>query len=99
MKTARGYHHAAGELEALHHQKTRPGAQANIDVAYIEQMVGRFAAAIMLEALAVELVLKARLERSGALSKKLRFEHDHSLLYASVSDLEKQDAEQRYQST
>jgi hypothetical protein len=99
MKTARGYHHAAGELEALDRQKTRPGVQANIDLAYIEQLVGRIGAAVMLEALAVELVLKARLQRAGISFARLRDKHDHLALYALLPDLEKQEADRRYQSS
>ena len=49
----------------------------------------------MLEALALEIVLKARLLRSGIAIPRT---HDHASLYASLPDVEKQDVGQRYQS-
>jgi hypothetical protein len=60
--------------------------------------MGRAAGMVVLEALAIELVLKARLLRAGALSKQLAREHDHAALYAELPDTEKQESQQRYQS-
>src|SRR5262249_15383902 len=98
MKTARGFHHAAAELEASNRQKIRPG-QVGIDLAYLEQLMGRSAGAVVLEALAVELVLRARLQRAGISFAKLPDKHDHSALYALMPDLERQEADQRYQAS
>ena len=62
MKAARGFHRAAGDLETLHQQQLRPG---HFDQAAFDQLVGRGGGAVVLEALAIELVLKARLKRAG----------------------------------
>ncbi len=100
MKTARGYHYAAGELEALHQQRIATVPQGIfLDPATIDRLVGRAAGAVVLEALALEIALKARLLRSGISFAGLRDKHDHSALYALVPNIEKQEAEQRYQST
>jgi hypothetical protein len=135
MKSARGFHHAAGELEALqrrmiHKQsmllrrvplsclvivnKTSIGRRlfwrvsnglhigrhllfgANLPNPH--EVMGRMAGAVVLEALAFELVLKARLHRAGISLAGLRDKHDHSALYALLPDVERQEAEQRYQS-
>src|SRR5271169_806686 len=102
MKTARSFHHAAGELEALHRRTTRRQSTLSRWVPVsclvimgktsigrhllwlvsnglhrgrhllfgtnplnLQQVMGRVAGAVVLEALAVELVLKARLKRTG----------------------------------
>jgi hypothetical protein len=62
--------------------------------------VGRAAGAVVLEALAVELVLKARLRRAGVLADKLKT-HDHKKLYKKLLNIKQQEADeadQRYQS-
>jgi hypothetical protein len=59
------------------------------------QTAGLTAGAVVLEAFALELVLKARLLRAGI---TVRRTHDQSALYALLPDTEKQEAEQRYQS-
>jgi hypothetical protein len=60
--------------------------------------LGRTAGAVVLEAVAIEIVLKARLRRAGISFANLRDKHDHSALFALVPDVEKREAEQRYQS-
>jgi hypothetical protein len=55
------------------------------------------AGAVVLEAIAIELVLKVRLKRARISFDSLRDKHDHSALYSLVPDLEKQEAEQQYQ--
>jgi hypothetical protein len=67
----------------------------------VDQNIGRVAGAVVLEALAIELVLKARLKRSeidfqGPLKGIKR--HDHAKLFALLPDIEKQQADQRYRS-
>jgi hypothetical protein len=132
MKSARGFHHAAGELEALQRRmirkqsvlprwvplsclvivnKTSIGRRlfwlvsnglhigrhllfgANLQNPH--EVMGRIAGAIVLEALALEIVLKARLLRAEIQVPRT---HDHSALYGLLPDTEKQEAEQRYQS-
>jgi hypothetical protein len=132
MKTARGFHHAAGELEAMQ-RRTPNRRSARVRIACLvilsktsigrrligpvgnglyfahhflfrpkpinhEQLVGRAAGAVVLEALAVELVLKARLHRLGIRWARLVDKHDHSALYALLPDNEQHEADQRYQS-
>jgi hypothetical protein len=101
MKSARGFHHAAGELEALQQRtarkrstlrwaplswlvilnKTSIGRRVvwlvsnglymgrhllfGFNPPDLHQIVGRAAGAVVLEALAVEIVLKAKLLRAG----------------------------------
>jgi hypothetical protein len=99
MKTAWGYHYAAGELEALHQQQIGTVPRGiSLDQDILDRLVGRAAGAVVLEALALEIALKARLLRSGISFAALRDKHDHSALYALVPDVEKPEAEQRYQS-
>jgi hypothetical protein len=133
MKTARGYHFAAGELEAMH-QQTRIGRSYWVRIVLmlsktsiglrlmrlvinglnfarrflfrpklinVEQLMGRVSGAVVLEALALELVLKARLKQSGIdfdVPLKGMARHDHAKLYALLPDSEKQAADQRYRS-
>jgi hypothetical protein len=101
MQTARGYHYAAGELEAMHQQQTAAIRRGERPQIIIHQTVGRTAGAVVLEALAIEIALKARLTGARVpfadLLKKWE-RHDHAKLYALLPDNEKQEAEQRYQS-
>jgi hypothetical protein len=129
MKSARSFHHAAGELEALQRRKqsilprrvtlsclvivnkTSIGRRLywlvsnglhfgrhllfGTNPPNLDQIVGRAAGAVVLEALALEIVLKARLLRAGITFPPA---HDHSVLYGLLPDTEKQEAERRYQS-
>jgi hypothetical protein len=90
-KAARVFHLAADQLE-----KVRADIQpdANIDPAYLDETVGMMAGATVLEALALELVLKARLLRAGTKPPKW---HSHPDLFALLPAAEQQDAEQIYQ--
>jgi hypothetical protein len=97
MKAARSFHHAAGKLEASWHIGPVPEG-VTLDQAFIEKLIGERAGAVVLEALALELVLKAILQRAGISFARLQDKHDHSALFALVPDAEKQEAEQRYQS-
>ena len=132
IKSAHGFHHAAGELEALQQRMVRKRSMLLRPVPlswlvilsktsigrrlvwmisnglYIGrhllfgsnppdpyQIVGRAAGVVVLEALALEIVLKARLLRAGITFPRT---HDHSTLFGLLPDTEKQEAEQRYQS-
>jgi hypothetical protein len=131
MKSARGFHHAAGELEALQRRLIRRQSILPRRVLVVvnktsigrglfwlvsnglyigrhllfgsnppdlHQVVGRAAGAVVLEALALEILLKARLLRAGIPVSRGRDGHDHSALYRLLPDPEKQAAEHRYQS-
>jgi len=137
MMLARGFHHAAGELEALQRRmihkpskrwvpllltlnKTSIGRRIYwlvsngrhfgrhflCDTPPIkpDQGLGRAAGAVVLEALAIELVLKARLLRVGITHNDIfpfRDRHDHIKLYGhdGLSPAFRQEAEQRYKSS
>jgi hypothetical protein len=71
---------------------TKP--DANIDSAYLDESIGMMTGATVLEALALELVLKARLLRAEIRPPKW---HSHSDLFALLPAADKQDAEQIYQ--
>lgn len=81
-KAARVFHIAADQLEKL-------GADTDLD-----KTVGMMAGATVLEALSLELVLKARLLRAGIAPPKW---HSHSDLFSLLPAAEQQDAEQIYQ--
>ena len=90
-KAARIFHVAATQLEELR-SDTKP--DANIDTASLDEMLGMLGGVTVLEALALELVLKARLLRSGIKPPKW---HSHSDLFALLPEAEQQVAGQIYQ--
>jgi HEPN domain-containing protein len=90
-KAARVFHIAANRLEELRGD-TKP--DANIDTAYLDETLGIMAGVTVLEALALELVLKARLLQSGINPPKW---HSHSDLFALLPEAEQQVAGQIYQ--
>jgi len=132
MKSARGFHHAAGELEALQRRMIRKQSilPRRVPICWLvivnktsigrrlfwlvsnglyigrhllfganppnpHHVMGKAAGAVVLEALALEILLKARLLRAGIPVPRW---HDHSALYGLLPDTERQEAEQRYQS-
>jgi hypothetical protein len=99
MQAARGFHHASGELQAAQHRFIRRRLSQLPTKVTADQFAGWSTGALVLEALAVELVLKARLKRAGISFAGLPDKHDHSALYALMRDVEKQEADQRYQSS
>jgi hypothetical protein len=90
-KAAGVFHIAANRLEELRGH-TEP--DANIDTAYLDETLGIVAGVTVLEALALELVLKARLLQSGINPPKW---HSHSDLFALLPEAEQQVAGQIYQ--
>jgi HEPN domain-containing protein len=90
-KAARVIHNAANQLEKVHADAK---SDTSIDCAYLDETVGMIAGATVLEALALELVLKARLIRAGTRPPKW---HSHSDLFALLPAAEQLDAEQIYQ--
>lgn len=96
-KAARGFHGTAALLEGIHKQelaRVPKGASLNPDI--INQLMGRTASATVLEALALELVLKARLDRAGLAVQRT---HNHAALFAKLPASDQQQAEQRYQAS
>jgi hypothetical protein len=90
-KAARVIHSAANQLVKVHADAK---SATSIDCAYLDETVGMMAGATVLEALALELVLKARLLRAGTRPRKW---HSHSDLFALLPAAEQQNAEQIYQ--
>ena len=88
---ARVFHNAANRLEKLRGD-TKP--DANSDTARLDETLGIMAGVTVLEALALELVLKARLLQSGIEPPKW---HSHSDLFALLPEAQQQVAEQNYQ--
>jgi hypothetical protein len=90
-KAARVFHIAADQLEKVRADTKR---DADVDSADLDESIGMMAGAKVLEALALELVLKARLLRAGARPPKWR---SHSDLFALLPAGEQQHAEQVFQ--
>jgi hypothetical protein len=79
------------ELETIHQQNI--GRSQGLTAEIVNQMVGRIAGAVVLEALAIELVLKARLDRAGV---QVWREHNHFKLFEKLPEGERKQAGQRY---
>jgi hypothetical protein len=95
MKVARGFHGTACLLEGiLKQERARIVEHGRIDIETINQLLGRTASMVVLEALAVELVLKVRLDRAGITVART---HNHAKLFAKLPAADKKDAEERYQ--
>jgi hypothetical protein len=90
-KAARVIHNAANQLERV---RADAKSDTSIDCDYLDETVSMMAGASVLEALALELVLKARLLRAGTRPPKW---HSHSDLFALLPGVEQQNAEQIYQ--
>jgi HEPN domain-containing protein len=90
IKAARMWHAAASLLEKAGEQQRRP---AVCDLAWLDRIMGATSGAVVLEALAVELALKARLYQAGI---KVTKDHNHSLLFGKLPDTEKKAIEQQY---
>jgi hypothetical protein len=92
LKAARGFHGAAGLLENAHNANVER-MQRHPTGEVHSPLEDTFVAAAVLEALALELVLKTRLYRAGIPFEKI---HELNELYAQVPAAERQTAEQRY---
>jgi hypothetical protein len=109
LKTARAFHAAASQLEAagmqLHARIRRgeglgpetppPGTVGHpLQPEMLIQVMGAASGAVVLQTLALELVLKVRLARSGIEPWRT---HNHTELFAKLPPVEKTAAETRYQ--
>lgn len=109
LKAARGFHAAARQLEAAGKQLfTRirggegvrpdphpPGTVGTpLEEDMLAQVLGAAAGEVVLEALALELLLKVRLTRAGI---AVWATHNHSKLFGKLPALERTAAEQLYQ--
>jgi len=92
MKVARGFHGTACLLEGILKQERL--ALKSIDLETINQLLGRTTSMVVLEALAVELVLKVRLDWAGITVART---HNHANLFAKLPAADRKDAEERYQ--
>jgi hypothetical protein len=91
MKVACGFHGTACLLEGILKQERL--ALKSIDLETINHLLGRTASMVMLEALAVELALKVRLDRAGITVART---HNHANLF-ELPAADRKDAEERYQ--
>jgi len=97
MKAARGFHETAALLEKIHKQdliSVPKGTTLDVDI--ISQIMGRITSATVLEALALELILKARLNLAGLAVKRT---HNHATLFAKLPSSEREQARQLYQAS
>ena len=96
LQTARGFHYAAGRLERIHLQDGLALPNTGQDpTTYLTEMIGGAAGAVVLEALAIELVLKVRLKLAGLGHQR---GHNHSILFSALPQSEQRRAESVYQS-
>jgi hypothetical protein len=96
LRVARGYLDTARELEATHRRETAPPPKGTtLDQACLDRTLGRITSATMLEALAVELALKARLINANMEPPR---EHDHLKLFDRLPSEVREQAEREYQS-
>jgi hypothetical protein len=96
LQAARGYHDTAALLEAVHRQEMRAPRPGGLTVEAVQQAQGRIVSSTVLEALAVELVLKAKLARSGV---DVPPSHDHATLFAELPAAEQALAAERYRAS
>ena len=90
-KAARVFHSAATRLKELGGDRK---SDENVDTDFLNEALGIMGGVTALEALALELVLKARLLQSGTKPPKWR---SHSDLFALLPDAEQQIAGRTYQ--
>jgi hypothetical protein len=96
LRVARGFLDTARELEAIHRREIAPPPKgATIDLAWLDRSQGRIVSATMLEALAVELALKARLVGARGEAPGI---HDHSELFEMLPPEIRDQADREYQS-
>lgn len=95
LQAARGFHETAALLEAVHRQEMRALPDV-FPVEALRQALGRIVSSAVLEALAVELVLKAKLARSAV---DVPHTHDHAKLFAGLPPAEQASAAGRYRAS
>jgi HEPN domain len=96
LRVARGFLDTARELEATHRRETAPPPKGTtIDSAWLDRAQGRIVSATILEALAVELALKARLTHAHVEPPNT---HDHLELFKELPSEIRDEADREYQS-
>jgi HEPN domain len=96
LKVARGFLNTARELESIHRRETAPPPKGTtLDQDWLDRVTARIVSATMLEALAVELALKARLISANIEPPR---EHDHLKLFEQLPSEIQEQAEREYQS-
>jgi hypothetical protein len=91
LKVARGYHSTALVLERI---RRKEGVPLTIDM--VNESMARVISSTVLEALAMEILLKVRLDKAGIAIPRT---HNHSKLFAKLPAAERQQAGQRYQAS
>jgi len=108
LYAARGYHHTAGSLfgsevtylgistagNAIGYVADMGGVPQEKPHRPVRVIVGEAISAVVLEALALELVLKVKLHHAGKRPPKM---HNHADLFAKLAASERQQAGQRFQ--
>ena len=94
LKAARGYHSTAMLLERIQQETIKQGATLTADT--LNETMGRVLSSTVLEALALELVLKVKLDQAGI---KIPRTHDQAALFAKLPAPEQQQAGRRYQTS
>ena len=95
LRVACGHHRSAMMLEKIHEEEIlRKVEILTVDIVY--QRIGTVVSSTVLEALALELVLKVRLDLAQV---GIQRTHNHAELFAKLPASEKQQAELRYQAS
>jgi hypothetical protein len=94
LRAARGYHSTAALLERVYREEQaslKEGVNFTVDM--VHEIISRVVSSTVLEALAVELVLKVRLSQAGIPIPKT---HNHAKLFDHLPLSERKESGQRY---
>ncbi len=97
LRAERGYHSTAALLERVHREEQaslKEGVNSTVDM--LHEMMSRVVSSTVLEALAVELVLKVRLSQAGIPIPKT---HNHANLFDRLPLSERKESGQRYRAS
>ncbi len=97
LRAARGYHSTAALLERVHREEQaslKEGVNSTVDM--LHEMMSRVVSSTVLEASAVELVLKVRLSQAGIPIPKT---HNHANLFDRLPLSERKESGQRYRAS
>ena len=96
LKAARGYHSTAMLLERIQQEMASKKRGVTLTADTLNETMGRVLSSTVLEALALELVLKVKLDQAGI---KIPRTHDHAALFAKLPAPEQQQAGRLYQTS